>query len=61
MLSVINVAYMMAKDRGRTIGTSYTKSIRVKSSSFFWSHWSHASNFFTPGVFVKQNSNRTVF
>lgn len=38
-----------------------SKANRIKSSSFFWSHWSHASNFFTPGVFVKQNSNRTVF
>ena len=37
------------------------KTSRVKSSSFFWSHWSHASNFFAPGIFVKQNSNRTVF
>ena len=33
---------------------------RIKSSSFFWSHWSHASNFFAPGIFVKQNSNWAV-
>ncbi len=34
---------------------------RIKSSSFFWSHLSYAGNFFTPSIFIKQNSNRTVF
>ena len=28
------------------------KASRIKSSSFFWSHWSY-TGFFTPGVSVK--------
>jgi len=35
-------------------------SSRLTGSNFFWSHLSHSSNFFTPSVFVKQNSNWAV-